>query len=842
MLYKSTRRLLSALLLAMTAQTTLWGQVLRSDISLSDPFVMADEATHRYYMTGTGGKLWVSDDLELWTGPTDMVSTPTTSWMGAKPEIWASELHQVDGKYYNISTFTNKEITIDASGHPRRAVHILRSNLPNGTYTLLSDGDETYLPAEKTTLDGTLFTDTDGQRYLLYCHEWIQTGNGTVEAIPLKADMTGTEGEGTILFRARNATWNTGGVTDGPFAFRTQTGRLGILWTSWRGDLYVQGVAYSESGTMKGPWQQQPLPITPDQHGHGMLFRTFDGQLLMAIHSNRNIDIDKQHFERHPVFYVMDDSGDELRAVMEYRRDPSAANPASVVVANPGFDYGKNGWTCTSKAQNQAIASNQTGAITGNFFENWDENSFIGEICQELCVPNGTYQIRAAAFRSGVISSGLANAETVSLFANDETAAVTTTTPGYYNVTVVVSDGKLRFGLRSEKRNFKWMGIDNVSINYYGPASLTADDIMAAAEQRVYFRSKRDGKFLNAGKSWGTQAILAEHPLDFQLVELPDGRYALDSQLSNGYTDHYAGSNGYLDSKPELFNIDYREDNVVTLSTNHGSRYWGNSGSEVVDTKITNGNANAAQWELLSYDDLLATLDSATPDQPVDATFLIRCPNFGRNDTRLTAWGDKVVSGGDVTNQCAEAPAESYNIRQTVSGIPNGRYMLRVQGFYRYGNEQNAKAARQGGTERLQAQVFVNNTTKPLMSIFETTGSIPNTLEDASAKFTAGEYRQSLQTDVSNNRLSLGVKKTTGNNPPDNWTVFDNFELYYLGDTDTAIRMEETGDSSQDLSPRTQQAITTYDLEGRRIARIDARRGIYIVKSQDKTACKVFRQ
>ena len=240
--------------------------------------------------------------------------------MGASPEIWASELHCVDGKYYNISTFTNKSITIDAAGHSRRAVHILRSDLPSGTYSLIPEGDETYLPASKITLDGSLFTDTDGKRYLLYCNEWIQAGSGTVEAILLKDDMTGTEGEGTVLFRARNATWNTGGVTDGPFAFRTQTGRLGIIWTSWHGDLYVQGVAYSESGTMAGPWVQEPLPITPDQHGHGMLFRNFDGQLLMSIHSNRNIDLDKQHFERHPVIYIMDDSGDELRAVMEYLR------------------------------------------------------------------------------------------------------------------------------------------------------------------------------------------------------------------------------------------------------------------------------------------------------------------------------------------------------------------------------------------------------------------------------------------------------------------------------------------------------------------------------------------
>jgi SPP1 gp7 family putative phage head morphogenesis protein len=288
-----------------------------------------------------------------------------------------------------------------------------------------------------------------------------------------------------------------------------------------------------------------------------MLFRNFDGQLLMSIHSNRNIDLDKQHFERHPVIYIMDDSGDELRAVMEYRRNTSAGNPAPVVVPNPELNYGVNGWSCSSKAKNQGIANNQNGAITGNFFENWDENSFTGDIYQELEVPNGTYQIRAAAFRSGLISGGATNATTVKLFANDELCNVTNTTPGYYKVTVFVKDGRLRFGLRSEKRNFKWMGIDNVTINYFGTDSLSASDIDTASEQRIYLRSKLDGRFLNAGQSWGTQAMLTAHPLDFYPVWLNDGKCALDSRLKNGYDLHYVSSNGYLDGVMTPFTMDW---------------------------------------------------------------------------------------------------------------------------------------------------------------------------------------------------------------------------------------------------------------------------------------------
>lgn len=164
---KTLESALVALCLAIPAN----GQTLRSDINLSDPFVMADTASGKYYMTGTGGRLWESSDLQTWEGPKDIVHTPSDSWMGSSPQVWASELYGRDGYYYDISTFTNNSTTIDDKGHPRRAVHILRSDMPDGQYTLIPQGDAVYLPASKCTLDGTLFEDSDGSRYLVYCHE-----------------------------------------------------------------------------------------------------------------------------------------------------------------------------------------------------------------------------------------------------------------------------------------------------------------------------------------------------------------------------------------------------------------------------------------------------------------------------------------------------------------------------------------------------------------------------------------------------------------------------------------------------------------------------------------------
>ena len=270
-------------------------------IVLSDPFILADHKTNLYYMTGTGGMLWKSKDLKFWDGPYKVTATNPNSWMGPKPMIWAAEIHPYKNKYYYFATFTNRSVKIDTvkgTAIERRACHVLVSDQPDGPYIPMKDS--TYLPADKPTLDGTFWIDKNGKPYMVYCYEWLQNLNGTIEMIELKPDLSGTIGTGKVLFRSSDSPWSRekddngndrpNKVTDGPWLFQTKTGRLGMIWTSWIYDVYTQGVAYSESGTLNGPWVQEKDPITPPNYGHGMLFRTFDGRLLMSIHSHKSVN------------------------------------------------------------------------------------------------------------------------------------------------------------------------------------------------------------------------------------------------------------------------------------------------------------------------------------------------------------------------------------------------------------------------------------------------------------------------------------------------------------------------------------------------------------------------
>tara|TARA_R100001369_G_scaffold75367_1_gene104244 strand:+ start:4388 stop:5416 length:1029 start_codon:yes stop_codon:yes gene_type:complete len=289
-------------------------------IRLSDPSIIADKNSDMYYMTGSGGMLWKSKNLQLWEGPYNVVKTNPRSWMGPEPMIWAAELHSYQERYYYFATFTNKAVKIDTvAGNviERRASHVLVSDKPEGPYLPMQD--EIYLPADQPTLDGTFWIDSDGKPYMVYCYEWLQNLNGTIEKIELKPDLSGTLGKGELMFKASDSPWSRekdidgnvrpNKVTDGPFLFRTGTNRLGMIWTSWQSDVYVQGVAYSESGNLNGPWIHEKEPITPANFGHGMLFKNLQGNWLMAVHSHEVIN---GKYHRVPHLFEVDLSGNSL--------------------------------------------------------------------------------------------------------------------------------------------------------------------------------------------------------------------------------------------------------------------------------------------------------------------------------------------------------------------------------------------------------------------------------------------------------------------------------------------------------------------------------------------------
>ena len=324
-------RLVTLITIALSITTGAQGQpatqpadtIKLSDIRMRDVCILPDTTSKIYYMIGpsfrNSVRAYTSIDLATWYGPQIIFTVPDSLW-GDIPifGIWAPELHVYKGKYYLFLTFNTRNEFAEQWRNwlPRvtRGSQVLVADAPTGPFTAFKN--HSTLPVDMMTLDGTLWVE-DGVPYMVFCHEWVQIKDGTIEYIRLTDDLSQTVGEPVRLFDGSDAAWSKKSpqygchVTDGPFLYKSTSGKLFMIWASGGQNGYTEGIAISPSGKLAGPWQQQTEPLYTDDGGHGMLFTTFNGQLMMVLHSPNNRDARPRIFE-------MKDTGETLKVIKEF--------------------------------------------------------------------------------------------------------------------------------------------------------------------------------------------------------------------------------------------------------------------------------------------------------------------------------------------------------------------------------------------------------------------------------------------------------------------------------------------------------------------------------------------
>jgi len=288
------------------------------------------------------------------------------------------------------------------------------------------------------------------------------------------------------------------------------------------------------------------------------------------------------------------------------------------------------------------------------------------------------------------------------------------------------------------------------------------------ADGKYYIQNVESGLYWGVGNDWGTRASLVKNPAYVTLIGNEDGTYQMETQVSNGGTNYYFGGD-YMDGSPVNLTIAQAGD-YYTIA--QGESYFGYDATSTILGKNQAADAKTALWKIISEEELQASLATATAEAPVDATFLILDPNFGRNNRNQSAWTvsedctNKNLSGGNNTNNCAESFHSVFTISQVIENVPAGIYKLTAQGFYRQDGEDN---------ENLP-QFFANDETSPFPL---KTGS-ENSMSEASVSFAAGNYAA----DPIFFELAEGETLTIGAKLEENanlWCIWDNFELTYYG-------------------------------------------------------------
>ena len=279
-----------------------------AEINIRDPFVLAKDGT--FYMYGTraagfgvrtgGFDVYTSTDLVTWSDPIPVFDSEQ---FGMNRGVnWAPEVHVYRGRYYMFATFTKEDGLI--------ATHVLSADSPLGPFAPHGDGPLT--PDGWGCLDGTLYVSPEGTPSLVFCHEHTQISDGTICAVELSEDLKRPVSEPLVLFAASESGTAEaipfgGGmnfVTDGPFMYRSVSGMLFMIWSSFIGGRYAELAVKFADGTLGTNFEHLP-PLYTEDGGHGMIFR--DGErVLLTFHSPNASG------SEHPRFIELEDLGDRL--------------------------------------------------------------------------------------------------------------------------------------------------------------------------------------------------------------------------------------------------------------------------------------------------------------------------------------------------------------------------------------------------------------------------------------------------------------------------------------------------------------------------------------------------
>lgn len=309
-----------------------------------------------------------------------------------------------------------------------------------------------------------------------------------------------------------------------------------------------------------------------------------------------------------------------------------------------------------------------------------------------------------------------------------------------------------------------------------------------------YLYNKGGGGFLVGGNDYGTYMSIGERGLLCTLIKSGD-KYKVQTYPEQ---NKYVEKGGWIDqtNNPAEFIITDTDEsdgkNIYSFDYNGNLMSWDEKNGTKLAYSGTDNTVEGAQWLLVSaaqyIEKNVATLEAASKENPADATFYIKGADFNRNQPHgwiVDAEGGSTTIGGDSENNPNKS-AEAFNnnrvdIYQVLTGLKNGRYEVYCYGFYRPG-----KNVVTGGAQN--AYLYAGDHTLPLPLLDD--GAV-NSMLTASNAFADGRYKtEAVEAVVVDGTLRIGIKKDI--HIDQDWVIFDNFRLSYLGEVNASEAFKES--------------------------------------------------
>lgn len=582
-------------------------------------------------------------------------------------------------------------------------------------------------------------------------------------------------------------------------------------------------------------------------------------------------------------------------------------------IVNPSFDNGKEGWTVKE--------GNPTFNDTYKNCEVY-QNTF--DIYQDITnIPDGVYELSVLAFQRVAENNVASKAHdagiediTAFIYANDlETpftspytygmkansgddykytlngeevyipnsmkgmAAATTENPNAYTVTVpmLVEGGTLRIGVREKRRPSNvngswgdWAIWDNFRLKYIGSKgdALNAVTTPLIAKAAGLLDSKMNAEVR-------TQLEAAKTALETEATV--EGIHTLSAAIETANTSIEA----YKPLQAAIENTQTRyEENEASSTTSDAAKGIYNAAKTTAENIYNNGTVADAEIpaaikalnEGVTKYVIHDVIADASEAKPADITKVIANSDFATMSS--TGWDVKDGTMGFQANNSVEAGEFfncTFNLQQTLVGLPAGMYRLTTQAFYR-----NGKAAEDGSDElkydvNENAFIYFSDKEIPTEEGKKVATELPES-KQAIKTITAHKIAEDKWNDVGLSDNGGLKKMKDGMYIPDNmitaqaffrseagsaydseplnfnydgnsdfrigliknvtvtndWTIVKNFKLYYLGVDPTGI--------SEIVTDANAVATKIYNASGMQIGKLQ--KGINIIETVMKDGSK----
>lgn len=457
-------------------------------------------------------------------------------------------------------------------------------------------------------------------------------------------------------------------------------------------------------------------------------------------------------------------------------------------------------------------------------------------------------------------------------------AAAIAENPKAYTVTVpmLVEGGTLRIGVRAKKRpsnSHDWAIWDNFRLKYLG----SKGDALGAVTTPLI--AKADG-LLASNMNADVRAQLETAKTALETEATVPGIHTLSAAIEAANTSIDA----YNTLKEAIDNAQTRyEDNEATSETSETAKGLYNAAMTTAQGIYDNGTAadaeipaaiKALNGGVTKYviNDITA---NASVDKPADITKVIANSDFAT----MSSTGWNVIDGNmgfqaDNSVEAGEFYNCTFNLQQTLVGLPAGMYRLTTQAFYRNGSDASAKVddsdqlkydvnenaylyfsdkeipteeGKKVATELPETKQAIKTITahKIAEDTWNSVGLsdngglkkmddgmyIPDNMITAQAFFKsdAGSAYDSKPLNFNydgNSDFRIGlIKNVTVTN---DWTIVKNFKLYYLGVDPTGI--------SEIVTDANAVATKIYNASGMQIGKLQ--KGINIIETVMKDGSK----